>query len=60
MPLGTDELVPPLADIPLVVNGGGHEDMHRAIFKNDLFPTMSMSRQQNIKSLRVCICIWLE
>jgi hypothetical protein len=58
-PLGSDELVPPLADIPPVVNSGGHKDMLRAIFKNDLFPTMSISRQQNVKSLRVCICIWI-
>jgi hypothetical protein len=50
----------PSADIPPVVNSGGHEDMLKAIFKNDLFPAMSISRQQNIKSLRVCICIWIE
>jgi len=56
-PYGSDELVPPLAEIPPEVNSGGHEDMLRAIFKNDLFPTMSISRQQNVKSLRVCICI---
>jgi hypothetical protein len=53
-PLGSDELVPPISP---VVNSGGHEDMLRAIFKNDLFPTMSISRQQNVKSLKVCISI---
>ena len=34
-PLGFDEMVPPLADIPLVVNSGGHEDVPRAIFMID-------------------------
>jgi hypothetical protein len=58
-PLGFDELVPPLANIPPVVNSGGHEDMLRAIFNNDLFPTMSISRQHSVKSLRVCIYIWI-
>ena len=58
-PLGFDELVPPLPDIPPVVNSGGREDMLRAILKNDLFPTMSISRQHNVKSLRVCIYMWI-
>ena len=59
-PLGSDEPVPPLADIPPVVNSVGHEDMLRAIFKNDLFPTMSISRQHNVKSRRICIYVWIE
>ena len=58
-PLGFDDLVPPLANIPPVVNSGGHEGMLRAIFKNNLFPTMSISRQHSVESLRVCIYIWI-
>jgi hypothetical protein len=53
-----DELVPSLANIPPVVNSGG-QDILRTIFKNDLFPTMSISKQHSVKSLRVCIYIWI-